>query len=106
MRHHEVVEAHQKPEPSPVAGMAPGQTPGAAPYLLMMRLGTMSGYALEAMNRLDLHLTNVRSAFVADTPPLTFQQAHDRVLGSLLRAIKVPSRSEDSRSHPVQRSRS
>src|SRR5215813_7414597 len=31
MGHHEVGEAHQKPEPSPVASAAPGQTPGAAP---------------------------------------------------------------------------
>ena len=47
----------------------------------MMRLRTMSGHTLEAMDRLDRHLTNVRSAFVTDTPALTFQQAYDRVFG-------------------------
>jgi len=43
------------------------------PTLPMMRLGTMSGHTLEAMDRLDRHITNVRSACVTDTPALTFQ---------------------------------
>jgi hypothetical protein len=35
--------------------------------LPMLRLGTMSGHTLEATDCLDLHITNVRSACVADT---------------------------------------
>src|SRR5215471_19337162 len=51
--------------------------------LLMMGLSTMRGHVLEAMDRLDLHITNICSAFVADTPPLTLHQPYDRVFREL-----------------------
>src|SRR5262245_51862632 len=58
--------------------------------LPMMGLGTMRGHALEAMDRLDLHITNICSAFVADTPPLTLYQPYDRVFRELAASHQGP----------------
>src|SRR5262247_1526602 len=58
--------------------------------LPMMGLGTMRGHALEAMDRLDLHITNICSAFVADTPPLTLHQPYDRVFRELAASHQGP----------------
>jgi hypothetical protein len=58
--------------------------------LAMMRLGAMSGHALEAMDRLDLHSTNVRRPFIADAPALTFQEPFHSCLGELATGHQGP----------------
>jgi hypothetical protein len=56
--------------------------------LPVVRLSPVGSHPLEAMNGLDLHITNVRRAFVADAPTLTFQQAHNRVFGESVQLNK------------------
>jgi hypothetical protein len=42
--------------------------------LLMMGLRTVGGHRLKPIHSLEIHRTDIGSAFITDTPPLTFQE--------------------------------
>src|SRR5678816_4260881 len=51
--------------------------------LPMMHLGPLGRYALKAVDRLEIHGTDVRCPLITDAPALTFQQSYDRIFGEL-----------------------
>src|SRR5262245_37694610 len=52
-------------------------------HLLVMGLGPLGGHTLEAIHGLEIDRTYIGSARIADAPPLTFHQLHDRLFGEL-----------------------
>jgi len=51
--------------------------------LPMVRLGPLGRHALKALDRLEIHGTDISSPRITDAPSLTFQQSYDRVFGEL-----------------------
>jgi hypothetical protein len=52
-------------------------------HLLVMGLGTLRRHTLKARHGLEIDATDVRGAFVTDTPPLTLQEPLHGVFGQL-----------------------
>ncbi len=50
-----------------------------------MLLGPPGRHLLEPVDGFDIHLTNVRRAFITDTPPLTLEEAFHCRFGQLRR---------------------